>query len=186
MKKFYVILILFIILSASKQALADDLGMNEASSSVENAWYGQKQITDEDFEKTLTKLEEKKKKSKQKKLKGKSLTQEDYTPNHLNELTDKNLLLSLPVDLLTINGEAIPVGHYNIVGKKVKEKVYLEFRQSHSVVATVEALETEQDFGESAINFVKLLPYNETKVKIIYGSLEFNAATFINIKNGLN
>jgi len=186
MKKFFIILSLFIISLSSKSALADDIGLDDYSSGIENAWYGQKPVTDESFEKTVTKLEEKKKGNKKKNFKGTSLNHvEKDNGNYMNELSDKTLLLGLPVELVTTDGQEIPVGHYNIVGKKVKNKVYLDFRQSNSIIATVEASESDSDFGESSISFVKLIPYDETKVKLIYGSIEFNASTFIKIKNEL-
>lgn len=188
MKKFYIIFALLIFTYVANQAFADDLGMNDSVPTVENAWYGQKPVTDEEFEKTITKLHEKKNKKKNKsKMKGQSLNKVEEVPgNYMNEISDKNLLLTLPLELTTPDGQDIPIGHYNVVGRKDRNKVYLDFRQSHSLIATVEARESESDFGESTINFVKLLPYDETKVKLIYGSLDFNAATFLNIKNNLS
>ena len=185
MKKLYVVLTLLIMSCVANQAIADDLGMGDATPTVENAWYGQKQITDEDFEKTITKLKEKKK-GAQKKFKGQSLNKEQANENYLNELSDKTLLLTLPVELMTPEGQEIPTGHYRVVCRKEKNKIYMDFRQSHSLIATVEALETDNDFGETAINFVKLRPYSETKIKVIYGSIDFNAATLIDIKDGLS
>jgi len=187
MKKFYTIFIIAVISLCAKSVLADDIGLNDNAASVENAWYGQKPVTDEDFEKTITKLKEKKKGGKKKPFKGQTLNHaEEDGGQALTEMTDKTLLLGLPVDLITNDGQEIPVGHYNIVGKKVKGKVYMEFRQSSSLVATVEANESDSDFGESTINFIKLIPYSESKIKLIYGSIEFNAVTYINIKNNLS
>ena len=186
MKKFYIILSLFFISLLTNPAVADDLGMENYTSGFENAWYGQKPVTNEEFEKAVTKLEDKKKGPKNKAFKGNNLNNGVENSNYLNELSEKTILLGLPVELITSDGEEIPVGHYNVVGKKIKNKIYIEFRQSHSVIATVEASETDSDFGETSINFVKLLPCDETKVKIIYGSVEFNAATFINVKNILS
>jgi len=186
MKKFYIILSLFLVSHMTYPAIADDLGMDDYTSGVENAWYGQKPVTDEEFEKAVTKLQDKKKGPKKKVFKGNSLNKTNENGNYMNELSERTLLLGLPVELITADGQEIPVGHYNVVGKKVKDKVYMEFRQSSSVIATVEAKETDNDFGETSINFIKLLPYDETKVKIIYGSIDFNAAAFINIKNTLS
>ena len=184
MKKFCIIFSILLLSAATNQAIADDLGMGDTTPSVENAWYGQKQITDEDFEKTIKKFEDKKKGAK-KKFKGQSLNKEQPNENYLNELNDKTLLLTLPVELTTKDGQEIPTGHYRVICRKEKNKIYMDFKQSNSLIATVEAVETENDFGEATINFVKLRPYDETKVKIIYGSIDFNAATFINIKNSL-
>lgn len=78
------------------------------------------------------------------------------------------------------------MGHYKIVGEKINDKVFLDFYQSSTLVAKVPATETSNDFNEMAINFVKLLPYNEKRVKIIFGSMDFNAYTFIQIKNEIS
>lgn len=56
------------------------------------------------------------------------------------------------------------------------------FYQSSTLVAHVPAIETQSDFDQKSINFVQLLPYNEQRIKIIYGSMDFNAYTFIRIK----
>lgn len=185
MKKYYIILTLLIITYSANQVFADDLGMGDSTPLVENAWYGQKQITDEEFEKTITKLKEKKK-GAPKKFKGQSLNKEQGNENYLDEISDKTLLLTLPVELITPDGQEISTGHYRVSCRKEKNKIYMDFRQSHSLIATVEAVETDSDFGETTINFVKLRPYSETKVKVIYGSIDFNAATLIDIKNGLS
>ena len=187
MKKFLFILVLFSIIVP--RAFADDIGLGDYTSGVENAWNGQKQFTDEDFEKTVKKLEEKKNRNKIKKIKGKSLqynNKYDSPPSEPSEMLKDNILLSLPVNLITIDNQEIPVGHYNVFGKKVKGKVYLEFKQAYSTVATVEAVETNNDFEQSTINFVKILPYDENHVKLIFGSMDFNAYTFIPIENGIS
>lgn len=185
MKKILFILVLFVIIGAP--VFADDVGLGDYTSGVDNAWYGQKKITDEDFEKTVKKLEEKKNKKKGfKKMKGKSLHNDsDYDTQPTQELKE-NSLLSLPLTLVTKDDNEIPIGHYEIVGKKVKGKVYLEFKQAYSTVATLEAVETSNDFDQPEINFVKILPYDENNVKLIFGSMEFNAYTFIPIKNGIS
>ena len=104
----------------------------------------------------------------------------------MDETAEKNLLLGIPLVLTDNNGEEIPIGHYKIVGKKIKDKVYLDFYQSYTLVAHVPATETNDDFNEPTINFVKLIPYNEQKIKVIYGSMDFNAYTFIKIKDGIS
>lgn len=151
---------------------------------VENAFNGQKPITDEEFQKTLDKIKAKQNKGK-KLFKGKNVNEEN-SGTYLDETTAKVTVLSVPLDLVNGDGAEIPVGHYKIVGKKEKNDIYLEFYQSSQLVAKVPAIETNKDFNQNDINYVKLLPYNSQRVEVIYGSIDFNAYTFIRIKNEIS
>ena len=51
--------------------------------------------------------------------------------------------------------------------------------QSQFFKGKISATETEDDFEEKEINFAKILPYNESFVKVIFGSIDFNAYTLI-------
>lgn len=198
MKKLFVILI-FLFLIIALPSFADDNSNNSGgiedemqyTNSVEDAFVGQKKITDEDFQKTLDQIKAKQKKGK----KGKKKNNNTFTGTNLNEenngkyideTAEKNLLLSIPLRLTNGDGTEIPIGHYKIVGKKEGDKVFLDFYQSATLVAHVPAIETQSDFGQTAINFVQLTPYNEQRIKIIYGSIDFNAYTFIRIKDGIS
>jgi hypothetical protein len=153
---------------------------------VENAFAGQKQITDEDFEKTYQKLKAKKDKrlKKNQPFKGQNLKEED-SGTYLQETDEKNLLLGLPVTLINQDGAEIPIGHYRIIGEKVNNKIFIDFYQSYTCVAKVPAVETSEDYGQKSINFVQLIPYSEKYIKLIYGSVDFNAYTYIPIKGGI-
>lgn len=173
-------------------ALADDLdsgGINDVlkyTSDVENAFMGQKKVTDEDFQKALQEVKDKQnKKKKNKKIKGKTFNEEN-NGGFIKETADKNIVLTLPVELTGDDGSEIPVGHYKIVGTKANGSTYLDFYQSSTLVARIPATETNSDFDEKELNFVKLLPYSEKRVKVIYGSMDFNAYTFIKIKKEIS
>lgn len=157
------------------------------TNNIDNAFLGQKKITDEEFKKTLeqVKARQNKKHKKDKPFKGKNFNEEN-NGGYINETADKNLVLGVPVVLINDDDAEIPIGHYKIVGKKDKDLVYLDFYQSSTLVARVPAIETQSDFDETGINFVKLLPYNEKRVKVIYGSIDFNAYTFINLKQDIS
>lgn len=150
---------------------------------VENAFNGQKKITDEDFEKTYQKLKAKKDKKlkKNQPFKGQDMKNND-AGSYIGETAEKNLLLGLPITLLDQNGNDIPIGHYKIVGEKTDGKIFISFYQSYTCVAKVPAEETQNDYGQSSINFVQLIPYNDKYIKLIYGSVDFNAYTFLPIK----
>lgn len=184
---------MFFVLIHSIPALADDDsggygGIGDSMKDtgfVENAFGGQKPITDEEFQKTLDKLKAKQNKGKNKKFKGKSFD-EDTSGTHIDETAAKTTILSVPLILINGDGAEIPVGHYKIVGKKDKNDIFLEFYQSSQLVARVPAIETNNDFHQNDINFVKLLPYNAQRVEVIYGSIDFNAYTFIRIKDEIS
>lgn len=165
-------------------------GMMEHSNLFDNPFAGQKQITDEEFDKVYNQVKAKqdKKKKKNKKneqIKGKGLNQEN-DGGYLSETADKTLVLTVPVELVNGDGKEIPVGHYKVTGEKLNNKIYLNFCQAHSIIAKVPAIETDSDFNQTNINFVQLIPYNEERIKVIYGSLDFNAYTFIKMKNKIS
>lgn len=198
MKKFFLYcLVLMSFIFYANAVLADSIddtsdtsgGVEELYKSVptvENAFQGQKQITDEDFEKTYQKIKAKKDKKlkKNQPFKGQTLKEED-SGRYIDETAEKELLLGLPVTLETKDGTEIPVGHYKIVGEKINGQIYLEFFQGYTEVARVPALETKNDYGQSSINFVQLIPYNEDLIKLIYGSVDYNVYSYIKIKNGI-
>ena len=190
MKKIFVlfILILAFLLIPKTPAKADDLDFGDSSNSVENAWYGQKQITDEEFEKTVKRLEDKKNNKKKGKKQGASLQvkPDDDAGSFPNIFPDDKILVSLPLELKTVQDVDIPIGHYNIIGKKKNGKITLEFWQADLLVASVDAIETTSDFNETEINFAKIMAYNEKYIKLIYGSMDFNAYSLIPIKNELS
>lgn len=194
MKKIFVFLT-FVFLMTILPVYADDEfssgGVDDLlkyTNSVENAFAGQKKITDEQFQKTLEEVKAKKNKKnkrKNKPFKGTGYNEEN-NGGYISETAEKNLILSVPLYLTNGDGAEIPIGHYKIVGKKENNNIYLDFYQSATLIARVPALETDSDFNQTSMNFVQLMPYNEQRVKIIYGSMDFNAYTFIKIKDPIS
>ncbi len=181
---------LFLFFALALPAFCDDLGLGDYSQSIDNAWFGQKQITDEEFEKTLKAVQEKRNKKKdKKKLKGQTINKHEEgienseSQDKFKDIFEHNSVIGLPVNLVTIEGEQIPIGHYQISGRKSAKKFYLDFYQGDLNVASIEATETKSDFGETSINFAKIIPCDDTKIKIIYGSVDFNAYAYIPIEN---
>lgn len=169
MKKFLTFLsIIFIGTSAMADGdLWDNFGDTNA--------YGQKAVTDQDFDKAL---ESKKKKKKRDKNipKGDSFSQSNET-----EML-KNSTKELPVLLVPLNLKSIPIGHYQVEGVRENGEIYIKLYQAHDVIAKIPAEETDDDFGEETINFVKLLPHGDYHVEIIFGGVDFNAYTIIYIE----
>lgn len=194
MKKILLVFILIIFAGNCCFAKDDDTdyssGLDDVmkyTNSVEGAFAGQKKITDEEFQKTIDQLKAKKKKKtgKDKPFKGSSFNDEN-SGNYINETADKTTILRVPLCLTNGDGKEIPAGIYKIVGKKEGSKVYLDFFQSANLVAQVPAIETQSDFDQKEINFAQLLPYDEKRIKVIFGSIDFNAYSFIRIKNEIS
>lgn len=160
---------------------------------IDNAWDGQKVITNKQFEETMNALEAKKNKkmNRQKekairKVKGSSL--HDNMDAHKDNIESQTPLeeaeecqvINIPVNFVS-NGKIIDCGFYKVVGEKKDDGVYLELYQAHNLVARIKARETQDDFDQEFIQFVKLLPDTDTRMKLIFGSVAFNAYTYINI-----
>jgi len=162
---------------------------------VDRMWDGQKTITDKEFEEVMQKLEEnnikKEEKQQQKKIKkisggGKSLHKEldagGEVPvfEKLKSKKEEGILVNTPVNLL-IGNTMLEKGYYKVIAERDKEtnKIYVNFYQSQFFKAKLEVIETDNDFGQDKLDFAELLPYNESFVKMIFGSLDFNAYAFI-------
>lgn len=159
---------------------------------IDNAWDGQKSITNKQFEQTMDALQARKKKKEAKarekairKVKGSSLTpdmdahKDEITPQAPEQEFDEGELICIPIDFVH-DGKTIDRGFYKITGIKQDDKVYILLYQAHTLIAKLQARETDDDFNEPAIQFTKLLPVNDYTMKIIYGCIDFNA--FVNIQ----
>ena len=189
MKRFFLCFLICILFSPFSLAVtnldASDYG------DLDNAWSGQKVITNKEYEDTINALEEKKnqkeekqKKKKLKKFKGESLHKDlDAT---LDDLPDQSLkdpeleeqIVQLPVNIV-VNDKVLEKGYYRVEGEKNKNGVFINLYQSHDLIAKIKAKETDDDFGEKDIMFVKVLPYKDGIMKMIYGSIKLNAYTYL-------
>lgn len=189
MKKVLAITVILYLCFVSSCFADDDFssgveGLFNSTSTFDNAFAGQKQITDEEFQKTLAQVKEKQnRKMNKKRVFNASDFKNRAGDEDVSDISDKKTILTVPLELINGDGADISIGHYEISGKKINKDVYLDFYQSSNLIARVPAIETNDDFNQSGINFVQLLPYNEQRVKIIYGSMDFNAYTFLKIKN---
>lgn len=187
-KRFVIILISVMFASGVITFASDDWS---DYSGVDNAWDGQKTITNKQFEETMNALQAKSKKKEAKKrekaikkLKGSSLTPEldPHNEELINEQPDETIedlqLISIPVDFI-VNGKLIDRGFYKIEGEKKSDGVYINLYQAHTLKAKIKARETKDDFNEECIKFAKVLPCNDHQMKIIYGCVDFNAFVYI-------
>ena len=194
-KAAFLILIMFFFSPIS--ILADDFFDNY--SGIDRAWDGQKPVTDTEFEEAINVLTEKQKKkeekAKKRKIKkisgGGTSLHKGLEP--MSEITeqetlkekgkDDGQLLNIPVDVI-IDGKVLEKGFYNVFGEKDKNgDVYLSFYQAHYFKGKVKAYITKNDFEAENLDFVKMEPYDETYIKIMYGSLNFNAYAYLRYLN---
>lgn len=173
MKKIFIYT--FLLIFAGNLALADgDLWDNFGD---QNA-YGQKAVSEEDFQKALDSKKGKKKKDKNI-PKGETFSQSNET-EIINNTSKELPILMIPLNLKVGDG-VIPIGHYQVEGEKEDGTIYLNLYQGHSLIAKLPAEETDDDFGENTINFVKLIPHGDYHVQIIYGGIDYNAFSVIDI-----
>lgn len=188
MKKTLLILLSFILLIPLAIAEEwDDFG------NLDRMWDGQKTITNKEFDDVMNALEanQKKKDAKQRKklIKkigggGTSLHNElnpdkDFSEIQKPKADNDGILINVPVNLL-VDGKVLEKGFYNLVAQKDENKnLYILFYQSQYLKGKMLAEETEDDFGEETLDFARLIPYNNSFVKIIYGCLDYNAYVLV-------
>ena len=195
MKKSFLFSIMFFLLLSSSAVFAESW---DDYAGLDRIWDGQTSVTNKEFEEVMNALEEKKNKKnaklKKKQIKkigggGTSLHNELNPDKEIKELAplkkdeSEEYLLNIPVNII-IDEEPLEKGFYRIIGEKDNDgNIYLMFYQSQFFKGKIKANETNDDFDEKNINFVKLIPYNENFVKIIFGSLDFNAWTYVQFVN---
>lgn len=173
-----VLLLLIVLICNSQPVFAEgDLWEHFGDSNI----YGQKAVTDKEFEDALESKKGKPKKQNDKLLRNGESFQQSNETEFLTAMPKELPILLIPVDLILEKDRVLPVGHYQIMGERKNGKVYLKFFQAHELLAQLEVTETEDDFGEEEINFVRLLDNDEQSVKIIFGSIDFNAYTTLSI-----
>lgn len=177
MKKFFIIFLIFFAAALNPVYAEGDLWDNFGD---QNA-YGQKPVTDEEFDKALESKKGKPKKPKDRLLRNGEAFQESNETAFLTSIPKELPILLIPLNLELKNDAVLPVGHYQVMGEKKNGKVYLKLFQAHNMLASLEAVETNEDFGEEEINFVRLIDNGDEQAKIIYGSVDFNAYVVVRI-----
>ena len=166
MKKF--LGIIFTLLLINTACLADgDLWDNFGDQN----FYGTKgAVSDEDFDKAI----ESKKGTKPKKMKGESYQQSNET-EVINQLPKELPVVCISTTIQIGEKAVLPVGHYQVMSEKRGDKIYLKLYQGHYLMAEIEAQETLEDFNEPEVHFVKFITDKDNQLKIIYGSIDYNA-----------
>ena len=188
MKKVFCLILFCIMLTPLTALSGEDWSDYD---NIDNAWDGQKTITNKQFEDTMNAIQAKKKQKEAKqrekaikKVKGNSLIpqMDAHNENMVNEQPQENQeecqLINIPVDFL-VDGKIIDRGFYKVIGERKPDGVYLLLYQAHTLKAKIKANETNDDFDEKYIQFAKMLPCNSHQFNIIFGSVEFNAFAYI-------
>ena len=147
----------------------------------------QRFVSDEEFEAALKKKNKKFDIWKKILLNNGSPRGEEFSQsNETNEINnnqgaDASLpVLALPVEIKIGEGY-IPVGHYQVEGKNENGKIILSLYQAHNLVAKIPATETNEDYEQEEILFANWVSQDDNHIKIIYGSLDFNAYALVDI-----
>ena len=183
----YLILFSLIILPVKSEDFFDTY------TGIDNSWTQNKPVTNQEFEKAIETLQanQKKKEEKAKKKKIKKISG-GGTSLHSNlepggeilsqdklKTKEEGNLLNVPV-CLVIDNKLLDKGFYNVYGEKDKDgNVYLKLYQSQTLAGTIKAIETNDDFGEDSIDFVNYIPEKNNQIKLIFGSLKFNAYAYV-------
>lgn len=144
-------------------------------------------VSDEEFEKALEQMDAKVNKWKNRYRKwsaprGKEFSQSNETELIKNEHGEDVSLpvLSVPVEIIIGDG-ILPVGHYQVKGEKIDDKPVLNLYQAGELMTRISAIETKEDYDKEEILFADWIAQGDDKIKIIYGSLDFNAYAIVNI-----
>ena len=152
---------------------ADDLWDNFGD---QNNYGKQQFVSDDEFEKAL----ESKKRKKNKKIKGEEFHQANET-KAITDTEEELSILCVPANLVIDKDVIIPTGHYQVIGEKRAGKPVLKLYQAHFLIAEIPATETYDDFGQESVNFVNVIDASGNKLKIIFGSIDFNAYAVVDI-----
>lgn len=168
MKKFLSLIFSVLIFSAVPVFADGDIWDNFGDQN----FYGSKEaVSDKDFDKAL---ESKKKTKKPKKMKGDSY-QESNETEVINQIPKELPIVCISVPIQVNEDSILPVGHYQAVGEQRNGKIFIKLYQAHYLMAEFEAQETLEDYGEPEVHFVKFITDKDNQLKIIYGSIDFNA-----------
>lgn len=192
------LLILVAVMCFSPCVFADEL--DSASSGwdsvntgkIENALYQQKPVTDQQFEKTLTELKERKKrKGFWARKEGKPLNESMIPPadsqnseiQSVLDMINHSPTIMIPTTVIDDEGSTVPSGFYKLSTKKLDNQQYLLLlTQGTKLVAKVEARQTEEDLAQNEINFGRAIIVSDSKIKLIYGNLDLNLEGYLYVK----
>lgn len=144
-------------------------------------------VSDEEFDKALDQMNSKVNKWKTRLQKRNIPKGEEFSQSNETEIINNNHgekatlpVISLPVELYFEQG-TVPVGHYQVKGEMIDGRPVLNFYQASDLIFRLPATETNDDYGKDEILFADWIEEDNNKLKIIYGSLDFNAYAYVDI-----
>lgn len=191
MRKNLLLILLFLFIVFQNVSFADEW---DSYGPLDNAWDKPSEFTNQDYQNVVDLLEQRKQQKEVKKKKrlfkkisgGGTSLHKDLNPEkeikELNFSNDKEegLLLNVPVNLV-LGNDILEKGYYKVTAEKDEENnIKINFYQSQYLKGTLIADETEDDYGQDKIDFIEILPFNESHLKLIFGSLDFNAYAYVN------
>ena len=190
MKKIFALLITISLLNIANISLADDADFWDEPIKIDTAAKNQeKAITDQEFEKVLKIFERKKKKKEDKKKPKGNPVWESSNPEQQNSIStvlkttkDDYPTVMIPVTLITPQMTEIPPGFYRMLSAKNNEGYFINLYQGNSLIAKLKAIETGDDHNQKSLNYAKLIPINDSEMRIIYGDIDCNIETKLQIK----
>lgn len=186
--------ILISLIGSTIPAFADDMDFWDEPIQVESdAKTQQKAVTNQEFEKVMKHFEKKKNKAEEKKrpkgtpIGGQSNPQwENDTqlsdPNSFKVTYESYPTVMVPVTLIVDNQQFITPGYYRILSVKKDNKYFINFYQGNTLIAKVPAMNTNNDHNQKSLNYAKLIPVNNYLMDVIYGDIDCNIETRLNIK----
>ena len=114
MKKFFIIFLIFFAAGLNPVYAEGDLWDNFGDQNAN----GQKQVTDEEFDKALESKKGKPKKPKDRLLRNGEAFQESNETAFLTSIPKELPILLIPLILELKNDAVLPVGHYQVLGEK--------------------------------------------------------------------
>lgn len=183
------LLIILILLLISNFAFSADW---ENFTDLDKAWEKPNEFSNQKYNQVINELEKKKEKQEKKKRKklfkkisggGTSLHEELNPDSDIQEIDalikKEELLLNMPVNFI-LGDKVLEPGYYKILAERDKDKnIVISFYQSQFLKGSLTATETEDDYGQEKIDFVEVKQFNESFLKLIFGSLDFNAYAYI-------
>lgn len=160
---------------------------------LDRMWDGQKSITNKEFDEVIDALNQnaKKKEAKQRKKLIKKIggggtslhTELNPDKTDIQEIQapkpkEEGLLINVPVQII-VGDKILDKGFYKVIATKEDGKIYINFYQSQFFKGKIEAYETDDDFGEETVDFARMIPYNGSFVKFIFGAIDFNVYAYV-------
>lgn len=152
----------------------------------------QKTVTQDEFEKVMSRYEKKGKDAKngkgKTKIKGSPMMQPSDDAKDaevLKTIYDTYPTIMVPLDLITADNVEIATGFYRVMSVVKPYGHFLNFYQGNSLIAKVRSNDTNDDYGEKSLNYAKIIPLDERSVRFIYGDIDCNLETVLRVKNAL-